>query len=67
MKKEPAFQRTVDDSREPLKGIVKTRYRGRGAFAISREVWGKDVISICKNGNEIAEHMRRRWKAVQEQ
>src|SRR5215469_4331774 len=41
--------------------------RRRRALAISREVWGNDMIFIRKHGNQIAEHMRRRRKAVQEQ
>src|SRR5262249_39676442 len=35
-------------------------------FAISREVRGNDMIFIGKHRNQIAEHMRRRRKAVQE-
>ena len=36
-------------------------------MAISREIWGNDMIVVRKQGNQISEHMRRGRKAVQEQ
>src|SRR5215472_2203184 len=49
------------------KRIIEIVDRRCRTFAISREVWGNDMIFIRKHGNQIAEHMRRRRKAVQEQ
>src|ERR1700739_1069809 len=61
------FREPFGHSRQPFERILEIASRWCRALAISRKVWGNDMIFVRKLWNQIAEHVRRRRKAVQEQ
>ena len=60
-------QKAVDDVRIMGERIGERLVVGRGAFAKSRIVGRDDVVAIRERRDQVAEHVRRGRKAVQQQ
>ena len=57
----------VHDVREVVEGVVELIYGRRRTVAVTGIIGCDDMITVGKLGHEIAEHLRRGRKAVQQQ